>query len=162
MGGNQMSKLRKPLMRTAVLSTPPTVCFHDAINKAMLNNFNYNQWNRACYHPIWKIHPIKCWHGPDFYALSAFGCSCYADDIGFHWLKMNLVCAAVRPYYLTLMLLIVFVVCAANPDSRLRWADCQVLGGIDWQLPASSWRGTRGGATEDTYFPLPSYQPEPA
>lgn len=43
MGGNQMSKLRKPLMRTAVLSTPPTVCFHDAINKAMLNNFNYNQ-----------------------------------------------------------------------------------------------------------------------
>lgn len=37
MGGNQMKLL------TAVLSTPPTVCFHDAISKAMLNNLNYNQ-----------------------------------------------------------------------------------------------------------------------
>lgn len=38
-----MSKLKKPLMRTAVLSTPPTVCFDEAISKVMLNNFNYNQ-----------------------------------------------------------------------------------------------------------------------
>lgn len=51
---------------------------------------------------------------------------------------------------------------AANTDTWLCRADCQVPGGVNRQLPASGWWGTRGGAVEDTYLPLPPHQPEPA
>lgn len=50
----------------------------------------------------------------------------------------------------------------ANSDPGLRWADCQVPGCADRQLPADGRWGAGGGAAADTHLPVPSHQPEPA
>lgn len=50
----------------------------------------------------------------------------------------------------------------ANSDPGLCWADRQVPGRADRQLPAGGWRGAGGGAAADAHLALPSHQPEPA
>lgn len=50
----------------------------------------------------------------------------------------------------------------ANSDPRLCWADRQVPGRADRQLPAGGRRGAGGRAAADTHLAIPSHQPEPA